>query len=234
MTTRLKLIAVIALTLSAWWAVNPQPQNVGADGRLPRIPTAVRDFLEANCFACHNSQAKKGALDLTSLKFDLADARSFAVWVKVHDRVGDGEMPPKNMPQPDEATRASFLKALAQPMIAADDARARREGRAAWRRMNRYEYENTLRDLLDAPWLQIKEMLPEDGERYRFNKVGEALDVSHVQMSRYLSAAEYALREAMAPRTERPATTITRYYARQMRSFAGLAEFNNLNGSPER
>jgi len=234
MTTRLKLIAVIALTLSAWWAVNPQPQNVGADGRLPRIPTAVRDFLEANCFACHNSQAKKGALDLTSLKFDLADARSFAVWVKVHDRVRDGEMPPKNMPQPDEATRAAFLKALAQPMIAADDARARRAGRAAWRRMNRYEYENTLRDLLDAPWLQVKEMLPEDGEAYRFNKVGEALGVSHVQMSRYLAAAEYALREALARETTRPATATKRFYAREQPAFFRKVEFSQFNRAPER
>ena len=44
--------------------------------------------------------------------------------------------------------------------------------------MNRYEYENTLRDLLGAPWLQVKEMLPEDGLAHRLNKSGEALDVS--------------------------------------------------------
>ena len=77
--------------------------------------------------------------------------------------------------------------------------------------MNRYEYENTLRDLLDAPWLQIKDMLPEDGLSARFNKVGDALDVSHVQMSRYLAAADYALREAMAKQSTRPETTTKRY-----------------------
>src|ERR1051326_5785685 len=82
-----------------------------------------------------------------------------------------------------------------RPLFAVEEARVRREGRSTWRRMNRYEYENTLRDLLDAPWLQIKEMLPEDGLSARFNKVGDALDVSHVQMSRYLAAAGYALRE---------------------------------------
>src|SRR5215510_4386854 len=207
MTKRLKIIAVFALALSPWWAVNLQPQNVDADAGWTRNSTAVRDFLEANCVACHDSQTKKGNLDLMSLKFDLADARSFAVWVKVHDRVRDGEMPPKNAPQPDDAVRAAFLKTLAQPMIAADDARARREGRATLRRMNRYEYENTLRDLLEAPWLQVKELLPEDGEAYRFNKVGEALGVSHVQISRYLAAAEYALHEVMARETSQPAST---------------------------
>lgn len=100
-------------------------------------------------------------------------------------------------------------------MVKADEARIRREGRAVWRRMNRYEYENTLRDLLGAPWLQIKELLPEDGEAHRFNKTGTALGVSHVQISRYLTAAEYALREVMARDEKQPATETKRYYARE-------------------
>src|SRR5438046_60107 len=195
MNRGLKYIAFLALAFGAGWAIYPELQNVGAGARKPAGSVSVRDFLAANCFDCHDGQTKKGNLDLTSLKFDPADAKTFAVWVKVHDRVRDGEMPPKGMEQPDAATRTAFLKALAEPMIAADEARVRREGRAAWRRMNRYEYENTLRDLLGAPWLQIKELLPEDGEAYRFNKTGEALGVSHVQMSRCLMAAEQALRE---------------------------------------
>src|SRR5262249_24762898 len=127
-----------------------------------------------------------------------------------------------------------FLAALSQPLIAVDEARVRHEGRATWRRMNRYEYENTLRDLLDAPWLQIKEMLPEDGLSARFNKIGDALHVSHVQMSRYLAAADYALREAMAKQHTRPETTTQRYYAREQRSFAGLARPASYEGEQER
>src|SRR5207249_2117054 len=84
------------------------------------------------------------------------------------------------------------------------DSEITKEGRATQRRLNRYEYENTLRDLLHAPWLQIRDSLPEDGEAYRFNKVGDALDISHVQMARYLSAADYALRQAMAQYPEQP------------------------------
>jgi mono/diheme cytochrome c family protein len=178
MTTRLKLIALFVAALSGWWALQPQ---------LLKVDSAAtpRAFLETHCFACHNSANKKGELDLTALKHDYADVATFAAWVKVHDRVYNEEMPPKSAPQPDAAARAAFVKAIAQPLIAADAARIRREGRAVLRRMNRYEYENTLRDLLDAPWLQVKELLPEDGERYRFNKSGEALGVSHVQISRY-------------------------------------------------
>ncbi len=234
MTRRLKLIAVLALALSAGWAVAPKPRNVDADAQLPRAAMSVHEFLAAHCTACHDGATKKGNLDLTSLKFDLEDAKSFAIWVKVHDRVRDGEMPPKTMPQPEQAARGAFLRSLAAPMIAADEVRARREGRATWRRMNRYEYENTLRDLLGAPWLQVKDMLPEDGEAHRFNKVGAALDVSHVQMSRYLAAAEYALRACVAHETTRPASATKRYYAREQNAFARRVVYTQFNRHPER
>ncbi|MGH9938189.1 MAG: DUF1587 domain-containing protein, partial [Blastocatellia bacterium] len=234
MTRRIKFSVALALSLCAWWAAHPKPQNAEADARPPRATANVRGFLETYCYACHDSRSKKGNLDLTTLKLELADAPTFATWVKVHDRVRDGEMPPKGMERPDDATRAGFLKTLAAPMIAADAARIRREGRAVWRRMNRYEYENTLRDLLDAPWLQIKELLPEDGEAHRFNKTGEALGVSHVQISRYLTAAEYALREVMARGEKQPETVTRRYYAREQRAFINKIEFSQFNRASER
>lgn len=98
MTKRLKLIALLVLPLGAWWAFHPKPCNVDADVRLPRATTEVRAFLETNCFACHDSQTKKGNLDLTALELDFDDAKTFATWIKVHDRVRDGEMPPQSMP----------------------------------------------------------------------------------------------------------------------------------------
>ena len=193
-----------------------------------------RAFLEKNCFECHDVDAPKGGLDLTGLKFDTHDTKLFAEWVKVHDRVRDGEMPPKKKAQPPAADVSAFLKALSEPLAAQDVARESGEGRSSWRRLNRYEYENTLRDLLHAPWLQIKQILPEDGESHRFNKIGEALDVSHVQMAQYLAAADYALREVMAYQLTRPETKTTRYYARDQKSFAGKMKFSVFNTRPER
>src|SRR5678815_3177024 len=108
------------------------------------------------------------------------------------------------------------------------------EGRATQRRLNRYEYENALRDLLHAPWLQIRDALPEDGESHRFNKIGDSLDVSHVQMARYLSAADSALRQSMVPFADQPRTTTRRYYARDQRSYTGPMKFNVFNTAPER
>src|SRR4029434_4909070 len=123
MTGRIKLIVVLALVAGAWSAVSPKPNGVDAGARAAGNMAVVREFLQTDCYACHAGTTKKGNLDLSALKPDLEDAQSFAVWVKVHDRVRALEMPPKSMPQPDEAARAAFLKALAEPMIAADESR---------------------------------------------------------------------------------------------------------------
>ena len=191
-------------------------------------------FIEKHCVECHDPETAKGGLDLTKLKLDPADPKNFAAWVKVHDRVRDREMPPDKKRKPAADEVEAFLKSLADPLVAADQVREEREGRSIWRRLNRYEYENSLRDLLGAPWLQVREILPEDGEAHRFNKAGEALDVSHVQMAQYLAAADYALREVMASQVQKPESTTTRYYTRDQKSFANKMKFNEFNRSPER
>jgi hypothetical protein len=182
----------------------------------------IRSFVEERCLDCHDGDGAKGGLDLSRLGLDLGDRKTFATWVKVHDRVARGEMPPGKAARPPKAEVAAFLAAVADPLVATDLARDAVEGRATRRRLNRYEYENTLRDLFQAPWLQVKDILPEDGEAFRFNKVGDALDVSHVQIAQYLAAAEYAMREVLSAEVDRPAPATTRYQARDMRSFTGL------------
>jgi mono/diheme cytochrome c family protein len=206
----------------------------GAAMLRAELPPALAPYLESHCVQCHDADTKKGELDLDALAFQSDDPKAFAEWVKVHDRVRDHEMPPKKKKQPEAAETQAFLKTLAGALVAEDQKRAASEGRSTWRRLNRYEYENTVRDLLDAPWLQIKEMLPEDGEAFRFNKVGDALDVSHVQMARYLGAADYPLREVMAQQIAKPEKKVVRYYARDQRSFAGRVKFTEFNRSPER
>ena len=192
-------------------------------GRAAEIPPKpVQRFVQKHCVECHDAQVKKSGLDLTALKFDLTNSANFSAWVSVHDRVSAGEMPPKKKARPAPAELAAFTKSLASSLIASEQARVAREGRATQRRLNRYEYEETLRDLLSLPYLEVKAFLPEDREAHGFNKIGDALDVSHVQMARYLTAAEFALREAMAPQVARPEKTTTRYYAWEEGGFTGL------------
>jgi len=194
----------------------------------------VAPFLEKHCVECHDGEVKKGGLDLTSLKSDLTDRRAFEVWTKVHDRVASGEMPPKKKARPDAAQQSAYLGGLSASLAKQDAARIATEGRSVERRMNRFEYENALRDLLRAPWLDIKESLPEDTEAHRFNKSGAALDVSHVQMQRYLAAVDEALRSAFVSSVAPDETGSRRHYARQQGSYVGKMKFSEFNMSPER
>ena len=197
-------------------------------------PAPVLAMIDARCSACHNDEDKQGNLDLTALAFAPGDAKNFATWVKVFDRVAAGEMPPKPKARPPEPELAAFTRSLSAALLTADRDRVAAEGRASRRRLNRYEYENALRDLLHAPWLQVRDSLPEDGEAFRFNKTGERLDVSHVQMARYLAAADYALRQVAATQVTAPPSAVKRYYAREQRSYTGPMKFTVFNTAPER
>src|SRR5262245_23393319 len=212
------------------------PSHCGAQS----ADAEIFGFTQKYCSSCHNDDQKAGGLDLTTFKYAPGDSGNFLTWVKVHDRVRSGEMPPKQKPRPDPADVAAFVKGLAASLTAADKQIAAREGRASQRRLNRYEFENAVRDLLQAPWLQVKNDLPEDGEAELFNKIGEALQVSHVQLTRYMKAANVALREVMGVellRQELPPATTVRYRAREEGTLTRT--FQNGNGgftrqSPER
>ena len=191
-------------------------------------------FTEKYCINCHNDEDKKGGLDLTTLAFMPGDSANFQRWVKVHDRLQAGEMPPKEKKRPDTAELSAFVQTLGSSLVAQDRAVTAQEGRATERRLNRVEYENALRDLFSAPWLQVQGLFPEDGESFRFNKVASALDVSHVHMARYISAAEYAIRQAVSVQYVRPATATTRHYARDQRTLTSKFTQNPLNPLPDR
>jgi hypothetical protein len=179
------------------------------------------EFISKYCADCHDDPSVKSGLDLVHQSSDLGNPNNFETWVKVHDKVEAGAMPPKKKARPEAADLHAFIAGLTMDLTTTEEAGIRQNGRAMKRRLNRYEYENILRDLLSLPWIQIKDRLPEDGEKYRFNKIGEALDVSYVQLSRYMNSADYALRAAMSERLEHPALVTNRYYARDEFSLIG-------------
>jgi hypothetical protein len=189
------------------------------------MPAAVRLRVEAACVGCHAGAAAQGGLDLRALPFTLDQTAVRERWVRVYDRVERGEMPPRGGGLP-AAERQAFLSALAPPLEAADRADVRAHGRGPMRRLNREEYEQNLRDVLALPGLAIREMLPEDREAHHFTKTAAALDVSRVQLTAYLDAAEAALRQAMVTTAGPP--PVTTYRARGRNLFPGVRSTGTL------
>lgn len=193
------LATLLALILGPAAAHTAEPAKPAAD-------PALRAFLDVHCVRCHDSATKKGGLDLETLPADFNNPGAFAKWVRVHDRIRAGEMPPKtqkNRPAPAETE--AVLKILSTGLAGAEQARRATEGRAVFRRLNRTEYEYTLRDLFGIPGLKVKDRLPEDGQAFGFDKSAAGLELSYVQLAKYLEAADVALDAAIAPPAARPA-----------------------------
>jgi hypothetical protein len=169
----------------------------GDEGRKPDTADAPpRPFLAKYCLACHAGEKAKGELHLDQLSADFDRPAERDRWLTALKRVRSGEMPPKGKPRPADQE----VRELADWIIAkADAASARRaaEGRVVLRRLNRVEYENTIRDLLGID-LELKELLPPDTAANGFDNNGEALHVSSFLMERYLEAADTALGVAIA------------------------------------
>ncbi|MBK8094020.1 MAG: DUF1592 domain-containing protein [Verrucomicrobiaceae bacterium] len=159
-------------------------------------PKAITTFFDQHCTECHDAEVKKGGLDLTALAFDLKDPQLFEKWVKVHDSVADGEMPPKKKARPDAKLAEAFLDSLDGQLRETSSSAQTAQGRTLVRRLNRIEYENTVRDLLhiDTP---LAGLLPEDTPMHGFDTVAEGLRFSQLQIEKYLEAADAALDAAV-------------------------------------
>jgi mono/diheme cytochrome c family protein len=147
----------------------------------------VAPFLETHCVGCHDEALQEGDFRVDTLGPGFEDREDAARWEKVFDRVSRGEMPLKRKRRPSPAEAASLLDWVNTGLKDEGLRRHRSEGRAQRRRLNRSEYENTLRDLLGAD-VRVASLLPEDGRVHGFDTVDEALSLSAVQMEKYLEA----------------------------------------------
>ena len=173
-------------------------------------PAGLRSFLEKNCYECHDADSAKGDLNLEGLSTDLADGNRMRLWTTVHDRLSRGEMPPKDADQPSAEDRDRNRQLLAGFLTDAD--RARRE--VVLRRLNRVEYEHTVRDLFGIE-VFVREMLPEDASSHGFDNIGASLSVSTEQMQAYLETADAVLDVVFGP-TEAPRRVATKLNLRDI------------------
>ncbi|HEX3998381.1 MAG TPA: DUF1592 domain-containing protein [Pirellulales bacterium] len=185
----------------------------GAEAAAPQtdarqFDNVIRPILAANCLACHSGQKPKGDFRLDQLKPDFDDEATCDRWLMVFDRVSAGEMPPKAKPRPpakDVARLTDWISGRAEAAAATNPT----QGRVVLRRLNRTEYENTVRDLLGVE-VDLKDALPLDSSANGFDNVGGALHTSSFLIEKYLDAANIALDQAIANRP-RPSSVFRRY-----------------------
>lgn len=177
-------------------------------------PGMLHEFLDRHCMECHDKAVKKGGLSFEDISFDLLNEKSQALWVRVHDRVQSGEMPPPKQTRPAWAEQKDFLEPLSELLTTAH---LKSRG-TVLRRLNRLEYQNTVNDLLGTD-LELIKFLPEDGRSGEFDVIGSALGISAVQMQRYMDAATFALDQAITHDPSPPQKTVLRATYVEDRSF---------------
>jgi hypothetical protein len=146
-------------------------------------PSQMAGFLDQHCVKCHGPEKQKGKLRLDNLPKPPMETER---WKEVLEAIEYGDMPPKEEARPEASAVSAFKAEVAKGLEAAGESPA-----LAVRRMNRFEYENTIHDLLgiDVP---LAELLPEDSKIQGFDNVAEGMSFSSVLMEKYLEAANTA------------------------------------------
>ncbi len=167
----------------------------------------VQPLLEKNCYACHNEKLQSGGLNLKSYTSADQVDQDRDKWELIVHRLENGEMPPKGMPRPDAEQLKAATAWVESEFDRADKAMKPEPGRVTARRLNRQEYNNTIRDLLAVNTNPAKDF-PQDDSGYGFDNIGDVLSLSPVLMEQYLSAAESVVNQALFGPGKVPSTVM--------------------------
>ncbi len=183
----------------------------------------ARALLGTYCVGCHNQKQKVAGLALDAIDLGNVGA-SAASLEKVVTKLRAGMMPPPNVPHPAEPARQAFLGWLTSALDASA-ASAPNPGRTeTFHRLNRAEYQASVRDLL-AVDLDVSQWLPSDDASYGFDNMAGVLQLNQALLERYLSAAVKVSRLALGSPLPAPAVD-------EFRVPAELSQYAHIDGLP--
>lgn len=171
------------------------PSDAFAQAPGPFTSASARALLDQYCVACHNDRLRTADLALDTLDVARVDTAPEA-WEQVVRKLRAGAMPPLPRPRPDTATYDAAIRWLESELDRVAAANLNPGRTEAFHRLNRTEYHNAIRDLLNLE-VDVTELLPADGASYGFDNIAGVLGVSPTLLERYLSAARKISRIAL-------------------------------------
>ena len=160
----------------------------------------IQPFLDSYCIQCHGPQVKMADRSFESLESDLTSLDTLQQWQDILDRLNLSAMPPEGARQPGDEERRAVIALLTERVTAAGDRFKSTGARTPLRRLNRFEYSRTVRDLLALQDLLADptDVFPPDTVEEGFDNIGAALRTSDFLLDGYLSAAEVFIDAAVA------------------------------------
>ena len=163
----------------------------------------VRPVLMAACYQCHGPQKEEGGVRFDLLDPDLVNGPDAETWHDALDQLNLGEMPPANAKQLTAGQGRLLTDWMLSALRSAAEAKRFKNGRVVTRRLTRYEYANTMRDLLEVNLDFARDLPPEPPSQEGFFNNGSTLEMSPTQIEQYLQAARQSLAEVIVT-GERP------------------------------
>ena len=204
-------------------AVAPHPATAAME---QQFKSQVQPFLQAHCYKCHGNGKSKGDVSLDKFTSFAALQQDLDTWQQIHDEIEQHEMPPEKEPQPPADKTAAVVRFTAQALDFVDPTVPRDPGFVAIHRLNRTEYNNTIRDLVGIDF-QPADGFPADDTGYGFDNIADVLSMSPLLAEKYLAAAEQVMDRAIV--LENPfKPKITKYAAEHMSGGIMAAESREL------
>lgn len=176
----------------------PTPARSQAKAKAKPGETYVKVVLPAitkHCSGCHQGAKPAGGVDLAKYKSYESILKDPDVWDRVARQMRTGSMPPPGSPAPGEALKAQIVDWIHTTL--AENCKSPDAGRVTIRRLNRTEYDNTIRDLFGLD-LKPSADFPSDDVGYGFDNIGDVLSLSPLLLEKYLAAAEAVVAQAIA------------------------------------
>ena len=178
------LLALAALPIGQTRAADPPLAAADAVFKAKVAPVLAK-----YCTTCHSGAKPKGELDLGKYGDTASILGARKTWESVLEVVESGEMPPKGKPRPEAAESATVVGWLQAQLTSVDCATIGDPGRVTLRRLNRAEYNNTVKDLTDVD-LRPADDFPSDDVGYGFDNIGDVLSIPPILFEKYMAAAE--------------------------------------------
>lgn len=170
-----------------------EPKPVAED---PAFKAKILPFIKSYCIDCHSGDKAKGGLSFDGYTSEAQARKDRKNWLAMQHVIAGGEMPPKNKPQPTKDEKEFFLTWIENALAKVDCTGPRDPGRVTIRRLNRAEYNNTIRDLCGVDFKPAEEF-PADDVGYGFDNIGDVLSFQPVLLEKYLAAADKILATAV-------------------------------------
>ncbi|HVU86179.1 MAG TPA: DUF1592 domain-containing protein [Pirellulales bacterium] len=177
------LRATVALCI-AWLTTGDSVQ-----GQEAFFAERLQPFLQKYCIDCHSGEAPEADLAFDIIKDESAIAGNRERWSHVVEYLEAGIMPPDDQPQPTLDEVASINAWIGTRLANLGGSGVRDPGRVTIRRLNRIEYNNTVRDLVGVDF-QPADDFPSDDVGYGFDNIGDVLSLPPILLEKYLAAAD--------------------------------------------